>query len=149
MNFPELNTITGELKELLVSLSKWSGAPLFKEVRVAAISSYGNLFELLPDISIFPAAIVAVGSMSYQENAVIRELDISVIVIDNFRVSATDTMSTYELLDEVSTALTPPQPGGYLKLGKATLLAQEFQVLELDSMHTAWQFTLKATTSFN
>lgn len=140
MNYIALNTITQAVKEQL--------QPLFSEVKIAAISGYNNLFEALPSLSTFPAAIIAIGNVDHLEQGVIREIEIHIIIIDEFRLSLTDVNSTFELLDSVSSKLTPEVPGGILKLGGAVIIAQYMEVLELDSQHNGYHFTLKATTSF-
>ncbi len=122
--------------------------PLFKEIRTVVISGYENLFELLPDLTMFPAAVVACGGGEFPHNAAARELEIAVIVIDEFQVTSEQAASGYKLLDQVTGGLTGSRPGTALKLENHHFLMQSFMPLELDSTHTAFKFELKATAGF-
>lgn len=149
MEYPAINTILDAVAARLREVPDPAGpGKLLAEVRTACITGYENLFALLPDLAVFPAAVVAAGSLSYPEMAAVREVELAVIVVDEFRPSPEAAVAGYGLVDRVSASLTGSRPAAALKLGSTHLISEGVQPLELDGGHTAWQFTYRATSGF-
>ena len=81
---------------------------MIKDIRAACICGYENLFALMPELTAFPAAIIACGG-GYQD-AAIRELEVAIIIVDEFQ-SYGSAESGHALLDRVSQSLTGESPG--------------------------------------
>ena len=160
MEYPLINTVLSALGDRLAALPLVEAATpseepepltettrLIKDIRAACICGYENLFALMPELTAFPAAIIACGGGYYQD-AAIRELEVAIIIIDEFQ-SYGSAESGYALLDRVSKSLTGESPGQHLKIGNINYLLRNFDPLELDSAHTAFLFDIKATAAFS
>ena len=55
MEYPLITHTLDLLRERLAAMTGDDGAPLFQEVRPAVITSYENLFEVIPELTFFPA----------------------------------------------------------------------------------------------
>lgn len=146
MKFPNITDLIRAVCEHLSGLTDASGCPLFVEVRGAVLSGNANLFGLLPELTLFPVAVVSVGAMVPEHTAAARTLEIQVTVIDEFRVSAGD-LGTYELVDLTGSSLSGSLPGEALRLGGGHLVLERIEPLNLDGSHTAWCIKINAKTS--
>lgn len=152
MEYPLINTVLSALGDRLAALPLEEPEPpteperLIKDIRAACICGYENLFALMPELTAFPAAIIACGGGYYQD-AAIRELEVAIIIVDEFQ-SYGSAESGYALLDRVSQSLTGESPGQHLKIGNINYLLRSFDPLELDSAHTAFLFDIQATAAF-
>ena len=150
MEYPAINKILAAVCERLQEIPDPAALaqPLLREIRTACITGYENLFALLPDLTAFPAAIVAAGNLSFPEMATVREVELAVIIIDEFRASPELAVAGYDLVDRFAGCLTGPFPGAALELDGVHFITEGIQPLELDGDHTGWQYTLKATAGF-
>ena len=120
---------------------------LFREVRVLCLSGYEHLFQLLPELSFFPAAIVCVGGGDFSDVNAYRELELAIIVVDELRLVEDQAQASYALLDKVSSALTGDVPGVPLELDEVQYFLKDFRSLELDNSHVAYVFTVNTMAS--
>ena len=124
------------------------GTPVFQEVRGIVMSSPANLWELVPELSFFPCAVITSGLARPLDYGATREVEIAVIVIDEFRTDS-ENLSGYDLIDRTFSELSPPLPGAPLKLENINYVWQSTTPVELiDSQHTAWNITFAAKMSF-
>ena len=142
MQYVALTEITTALKARLEALG------IFLDVRIAALTSYQNLFEMLPDLATFPAAVISIGSIDFEEAAVIKDNEVSILLIDKFQTSTESAQSIYEIIDATSKSLTADTPGNSLKIAGVHLLPINFRPIEVDGTHSTFQFTLKTTGGF-
>ena len=79
MEFPLTNEILANVWKIL------SDSGIYQEVRCAVMSGYSNLFELLPELTAFPAAVICSGSIREPDPGATRETEVAVLVLDEFR----------------------------------------------------------------
>lgn len=135
MEYIGLNAIMDELKGRLAA----SG--LFREVSKVAITSAENLFEAIPELSAFPAALVNTPPQTFPEPGAWRDLAQEIILVDEFLAGDMERKATSaaELLDGVVGLLTGDEPGQACGLAcGASLLIEDIMALAVDSQHTAW-----------
>lgn len=135
MEYVSLLDIAEEVKQ------KLTASGLFSEVRRAAITGAENLFAAVPELSVFPVAIVNTPPQSFPVPGAWRDLALEIIIVDEFVPLDMEAKaeSACRLLDGVVQALTPTQPGQSLRLDcGANLLLEDVMALAVDSQHTAW-----------
>lgn len=147
MEYTLIPHILDLLKQRLEGLTSDGGAALFQLVRPAAITSYGNLFEVIPELTFFPCAVLASGVITPTNMAATREVEIAVLVIDEFRPSPGD-LSGILLVEKTVQCLTGDLPGQALKIENINFVFDSVQPLELDSLHCGWNITLIAKMAF-
>ncbi len=148
MEFPLISSLADTIKSRVEALTDNSGERLFKDVRVCCISGYRNLFKVLPDLSLFPACIIAVGGAEYPDNFATRELEVAILIVDEFRVVSDQAASSYALLETVSQAFTSEVPGQRLQIENFNIKLIDIRPLDLDSELAAWHASLNVTTGF-
>ena len=120
---------------------KLEASGLFRLVSKAAITSAENLFLAIPELSVFPAAIVNCPPQMFPQPAAWRDLSLEIILVDEFLPLSMEEKATSActLLDEVVEALTSSQPGQTYRLScGASLMIEDIMALAVDSQHTAW-----------
>lgn len=135
MEYVKLIDIMNEVRGILEE------GDLFEQVSKAAITSRENLFEAMPYLASFPAAIVNCPPATFPTPGAWRELALEIIIVDKFHgmdmEAAAD--SACRLIDGVVSRLTPSVPGQTKKLAcGANLSIEDIMALALDSQHTAW-----------
>lgn len=142
MEFPLTSEILYNVWKVL------SDSGIFRECRCAVMSGYSNLFELLPELTIFPACVICSGSVREVDLGASRETEVAVLVLDEFRTDA-ETLEGHDLVDRTLTKLTSSIPGQALTVGRVHYLLHSVTPIDLEeSMHTAWNITFTAKTSF-
>lgn len=147
MEYPLITHTLDLLRERLAAMTGDDGAPLFQEVRPAVITSYENLFEVIPELTFFPCAILAAGVITPTNMAATREVEIAVLVIDEFKPCPTD-LSGITLIEKTAHVLSGDNPGQALKIENIHFVFDSITPLELDAQHTGWNITLIAKMSF-
>ena len=143
----DINTILRALAERIGALNE-NDAPLFSEVRIACIDGFGRIFDMLPDLSV-PAAVIVAGTTEYEEVNASRKINIGVILINSFSCAPEEAEASYGRLEAVCASLTGTVPGQALRLSGCELLLNNFQPLEIDNgSNTAFVIDLTANTSF-
>lgn len=156
MEYPLIQSVSQNIAAILTALpvapafppsDPSDPSPLFREVRVLCLSGYEHLFQLLPELSFFPAAIVCVGGGDFSDVNAYRELELAVIVVDELRLVEDQAQASYALLDKVSSALTGIVPGVPLEIDEVQYFLKDFRSLELDNSHVAYVFTVNTMAS--
>lgn len=142
MEFPLTNEILTNVWKIL------SDSGIYQEVRCAVMSGYSNLFELLPELTAFPAAVICSGSIREPDPGATRETEVAVLVLDEFRTDH-QALGGHDLIDRTLTLLTGVFPGQPLTIGRVHYMLHSVTPVDLEeSMHTAWNITLSAKTAF-
>lgn len=148
MEYPLTSHCINLLKSRIEAMADSDGTPSFQEVRGIVMSGPANLWELVPEISFFPCAVITSGLAQPLDHGATREVEIAVIVIDEFRADSGD-LAGYDLIDRTFAELSPQLPGAPLKLENIHYVWQSTTPVELiDSQHTAWNITFSAKMSF-
>ncbi len=135
MEYIGLNEIMDEVR------GKLEASGLFRLVSKAAITSVENLFAAIPELSVFPAAIVNCPPQNFPQPAAWRELALEIILVDEFLPLSMEEKATSActLLDGVVEKFTGLQPGQTLRMNcGASLMIEDIMALAVDSQHTAW-----------
>ncbi|MDD3154929.1 MAG: hypothetical protein PHS41_08675 [Victivallaceae bacterium] len=144
MEYVKINRILDALKGELEALP----GPAFQEVRISSISGYETLFEAIPELTGFPAAVISPGGMEVRDLAASRTVELAVFVIDEYAASDREkAISCCEMLDEVYFLLSGSVPGAAFPLAGGRLLLEGMRPVDLDAMHVAWQFICKVSQS--
>jgi hypothetical protein len=144
MEFPLTNHVIGLVKAALAR----DHPNDFAEIRCAVLSGFSNLIELLPELSLFPAAVITAGSIRPIDQGATRETEVSIIVVDEFRCSADDTRG-FNLIDRTVARLSSDIPGQPLTIGRVHFVFHSVTPLDLSSTeHCAWNLTFIAKSSF-
>ena len=123
MEYPLTSHCINLLKSRIEAMADSDGTPSFQEVRGIVMSSPANLWELVPEISFFPCAVITSGLARPLDHGATREVEFA--------------------------ELSPQLPGAPLKLENIHYVWQSTTPVELiDSQHTAWNITFSAKMSF-
>lgn len=130
--FPPLvqaaDDVAGALKEL----------GRFKTVRQCALSSYEQLYKLLPGLIGLPAAVVCLGPMNYDDTGAVRRLTIGVIVVDKLRFGADEkSRGVWNLADAVAARFEPEFKADNVKINGNLYCAAGTSPLALGGEHAA------------
>jgi len=143
----DINSILSALKTRIEALEK-EGVPLFADVRIACIDGFGRIFDMLPDLNV-PAAVVVAGTTEYENGGASRKINVGVILISSFSCAPEDAQDCYGRLEAVCASLTGNVPGQAVRIAGSNLFLNNFQPLEIDNgSNTAFVLDLTADTSF-
>ena len=144
----DINTLLDALKERINGLRTAEEEPLFADVRIACIDGFGRLCELLPDLAV-PAAVLVAGTTEYEDAGASRRINIGVILVSSFSCAPEEARASYGRLEAVCSLLTGDAPGAAVNIGGAHVLLNNFQPLEIDNgTNTEFVLDLTAQTSF-
>ena len=114
----------------------------FSEIRFSSATSIKQLAEesaALPEGSL-PALLIAAGSGSFSQDALTREIQFSILLVDRFRMTQEDRqISVWQALE---TLLGSFAAAGTL-LGDAVVLPVRFDAVKTDAEHAAFLLKLK------
>ena len=93
----DINTILDALKDRINGLRTAEDEPLFADVRIACIDGFGRLCELLPDLAV-PAAVLVAGTTEYEDAGASRRINIGIILVSSFSCAHL-LLNTYQPLE--------------------------------------------------
>lgn len=103
MSFRKLNDMALDLKELLEESGK------VKEVRIAAITSYDQLQDIIPCLGSLPAAVVCFGTGEFSNDVSARTVSPGILVVDRFAATAEKkALGIWQVLEDVIDLFVPP-----------------------------------------
>ncbi len=144
-DFYTLASIADDIEKVLTD-SKY-----FKEVRQSTLTSYEQLYELLPDLALMlPAAVICLGSVTFENNQAIREIKPGIIIVDQFRGSVEKrTDSIWALVDKTGALFMPEDPqDGPVVINNVIYTVESFDPIPLKSSeHAAYAIGLQADNS--
>lgn len=143
-----VNSILEALKTRIEGLCDAQGESLVPDVRIACIDGFGRIFDMLPDLNV-PSAVVVAGTTEYEEAGAFRKINVGIILISAFSCAQEDAAKTYDRLERLCSSLTGEIPGRSLRLSGCELILNNVQPLEIDDgTNTAFVLDLTANTSF-
>jgi len=143
MRFKKIYDVMSSVKALIESKA------LLQEVLVVNLTSYDNLLALLPYLTNFPAAAITLGSADFSDKIADREMEIAVIVVDEFcATNDAKAQSSCHVLDELTEMLQSNVPGQFLRLDDSIIKLDGIDAVEVDPSHAAWKLTVKVKNAF-
>lgn len=141
MSFRSRSQIAADLKAVLVA----SG--IFKDVRRAAITSYEQLFKIIPEISRLPAAVVCIGSGETDADQMTRTVSPGIVVIDSL-VGDQDSRAgdIWDLVDRTE-ELFLPAANQSMTINGVLYTLKETEPVVLAGSQAAYLITLDADAS--
>ena len=121
---------------------------LFRLVRILdEEGSYGALMELLPELTVFPAAYLSAGRTKIRHGGRISETPVELFVIDRFSDEPGRDVESFRTLKSVKESISF-NPGDYrLSLGNVRYQLQDIENVPLDEEHIAWCLKISAVAS--
>lgn len=121
---------------------------LFRLVRILdEEGSYGALMELLPELTVFPAAYLSAGRTKIRHGGCISETPVELFVIDRFSDEPGRDVESFRTLKSVKESISF-NPGDYrLSLGNVRYQLQDIENVPLDEEHIAWCLKISAVAS--
>ena len=143
-----VNSILEALKTRIGELRDAQGELLIPDVRIACIDGFGRIFDMLPDLNV-PSAVLVAGTTEYEEAGAIRKINVGIILLSAFSCAQEDVQKTYDRLERLCSGMTGEVPGRSLSLSGCELILNNVQPLEIDDgTNTAFVLDLTANTSF-
>lgn len=136
MSFRSITDIAKDVKARLVLLkvNEASEALLFRDVRIAAITSYEQLFEIIPHLSRFPAAVVCIGHGRFQDDYTVRQVNVGIMIVDKFRASNKDAAEgIWHALDRTQDSFLTDSVGTYVEIEGVTYSPETWRPITLKS----------------
>ncbi len=138
------------LKNKLVNVRKErSREKLFRLVRILdEEGSCGALMELLPELTVFPAAYLSAGRTKTRRGGRISETPVELFVIDRFSDEPGCDRESFKTLKSAKESIGT-NPGDYrLSLGNVRYQLQDIENMPLDEEHIAWCLKISAVASY-
>jgi len=144
MSFYAITDIANDLRDLLTS----SG--IFKDVRVAAITSYEDLLVLIPQLARLPAAVVCVGTGDINTERTLLTVRPGIVVVDQFRADLdAKSVGIWTILDKTLDIFLPAGgPRNPLQINGVPYWPESFRPVVLSGAKcSAYMIELKALTT--
>ncbi len=146
MSFRTLNDMALDLKTMIEQSNK------VLEVRMAAITSYEHLQEVIPSLGKLPAAVVCIGHGDFGNgnDTSVKNVQPGILVVTSFENSAEKkAMGIWKVLDDV-TQLFIPQKGmrSAINMNGVIYLPSSFRPIVCDKANSAYLLELKAINAF-
>ena len=143
MTYKKIYEVLTSVKTLIESKA------LLQEVLIVNLTGFDNLLNLLPHLTQFPVAVLTIGGGEFSDKIAERDLEIAVIVVDEFCASnEAKAQSSCHLLDELTSMLQSKLPGQFLRIDDSIVKLDAFEAVPLTGDLAAWKLTVKVKNGF-
>jgi len=144
MSFRTLNDMASDLKTMLDQSGK------VKEVRLAAITSYEQLQDIIPVLGKLPAAVVCFGVGDFGKDADVKNVQPGILLVDNLESSAEKkALGIWKVLDDVAELFVPKKGArSAVNMNGVIYLPDSFRPVVCQKSSSAYLLVLKTQQSF-
>ncbi len=122
---------------------------LFQTAVTVVLTGFENLWNVLPELTLFPAAIVSPKCVSPEELSMAQTIEISVFVVDDFQGIGDQSASGAALMDAVHNSLTGDIPGQALDIDGVHFLFDSIRSVPVaGGDQVVWEVTIYAKMCF-
>lgn len=133
-------------REMLNALrEKLESEEIFREIRILDNEiGYTSLFEALPDLTNFPAAVLGAGNMTMENGGYTSRTSINVVVIDTYYGNDAKTAESQNVLKKTAEALNCSVFARPLCINNVHYVFDRIEKLKINDEHIAWRIKLTA-----
>ncbi len=144
MSFRTLNDMAADLKAMLEESGK------LKEVRMAAITSYEQLQDVIPTLGKLPAAVVCIGFGDFGDTASVKNVQPGILLVDKFESTAEKkALGIWKVLDDIAELFIPKKGArSAVNMNGVIYLPDSFRPIVCQKTSSAYLLELKTKNSF-
>ena len=134
-----------EMEMLAALKQKLETEGIFNDIRTLNNEiGYTSLFDTLPDLTRFPAAVLGTGSMTMENGGYTSRTLVDVVVIDTYYGNETKVEESRNVLKKAMEALNCNAFSQPLCLNNVHYIFDRIEKLKLNDEHIAWRIQLTA-----
>lgn len=134
-----------EMEMLAALKQKLETEGIFNDIRILNNEiGYTSLFDTLPDLTRFPAAVLGTGSMTMENGGYTSRTLIDVVVIDTYYGNEAKVEESRNVLKKATEALNCSAFSQPLCLNGVHYIFERVGKLKLDDEHLVWSIKLVA-----